>query len=111
MTDPFSDLVKLSVAARELPDPPHTSTFIRWSSRGIRGIKLRLVRIGGRHYVSRSALKEFFEALSAAPIGPTNETITASQQARNNVAERELDARFNSAGKKLASIRRARPTS
>ena len=68
--DPFADdIVKLSEAPGILPRGAkgrkvHVSTIWRWSSRGIRGIKLATVRVGGMIFTSREALRNFFDQLN-----------------------------------------------
>src|SRR4051812_48707200 len=49
----------------------HTSTIWRWTKRGIRGVKLETIRIGGRTYTSTEALSRFFLVLSQADPRPT----------------------------------------
>lgn len=57
-------LMTLAEAARSLPHKPHVATLYRWMSRGVRGIRLRTILVGGRRYTSREALNEFIEATS-----------------------------------------------
>ena len=42
------------------------TTVRRWSTNGIRGIRLRGTQIGGRRYVDRRDLDEFLAACAAA---------------------------------------------
>lgn len=60
--------VSLNQAAKELPSGGpsgvHVSTIVRWSTRGIGGVKLETTRFGGRRYTTRGALLRFFEALN-----------------------------------------------
>ena len=63
------DVLRLSEAAKILPrgrsgKKVHVSTLWRWSSRGIRGVKLETVRMGGLIYTSRKALQGFFGQLN-----------------------------------------------
>lgn len=64
------DLLKLSEVSRLVPGHPHPSTIWRWRRKGIGGVKLRTVRIGGRSYVQRHALEEFIQAMTRAADGP-----------------------------------------
>ena len=41
-------------AAKRLPSRPHISTWHRWRTRGVHGIKLATVKIGGRRMVDAS---------------------------------------------------------
>jgi Protein of unknown function (DUF1580) len=56
----------LADAARLLPGRPHPSTVWRWRKKGVRGIKLETLQIGGRVWVTRSAIADFLTALSGA---------------------------------------------
>jgi hypothetical protein len=62
----FSEsLVRLSAAGRHLPGNPSLPTLWRWHSRGVRGVRLETVALGGRRYTSREALERFVSALSS----------------------------------------------
>jgi hypothetical protein len=43
---------------------PHVSVIYRWVQRGLRGIRLEAVQVGGHRVTSREALNRFFAALS-----------------------------------------------
>lgn len=43
------------------------STLWRWSTRGSRGVFLRVTRIGGNVYISRADLLDFIERRSSPP--------------------------------------------
>ena len=62
-------LVSLADAAKTLPGRPHVSTIWRWHTRGIRGIRLETVVVGGRRFTSRESLQRFAEATTAAADG------------------------------------------
>src|SRR5436853_7301545 len=88
-------LLTLSAAARELPGPSgkglHVSTLWRWSLRGIRGIRLETVMVGGIRYTSREALERFVGRTTAAAAGTTPAVRTPKQRQRAiEAAEREL---------------------
>ena len=55
------DFLSLSEASAELPGRPHVATLHRWRLRGVRGIKLSTILIGGKRFVSREALTRFIE--------------------------------------------------
>ena len=59
-------LLSLSAAAKLLPGRPHPSTLHRWRLRGLRGVKLKTVLIGGRRFTSSEALSRFSVAVTAA---------------------------------------------
>lgn len=62
-------LITLSEAAARLPRrggrKVHTSTLWRWARKGLRGVHLQYVRLGGRIYTSDEALNRFANALAA----------------------------------------------
>lgn len=76
----------------------HVSTCWRWMLHGVRGVKLRSVRIGGRRFILESDWQSFSAALNAdlsdAPADPTPAAVTA----RAEKAGRELDAVLGDAG-------------
>jgi hypothetical protein len=47
--------------------PTHPSTIYRWISRGVRGIRLESIRLGGTTYTSREALQRFADRLTTEP--------------------------------------------
>jgi hypothetical protein len=62
-------LLPIRDVSRQLPARPngkrlHVSVIYRWTMRGIRGIVLESVRIGGTRYTSREALQRFADRLS-----------------------------------------------
>jgi hypothetical protein len=44
----------------------HRSIGFRWTTRGVSGIKLRSLKIGGRRYTSPLWLEQFFQQVSVA---------------------------------------------
>lgn len=44
---------------------PHISVIYRWVQKGLHGIRLEALQLGGRRVTSREALSRFFQALSA----------------------------------------------
>ena len=64
----------------------------RWRLRGIRGVKLETIKIGGRRFTSAEALARFIEQSTAAADGLPLPTRTNRQrEAAIRRAERELD--------------------
>jgi hypothetical protein len=84
MPSVLTDLLTLSEVSRLLPGRPHPSTIWRWRRKGIGGVKLRTVRIGGRTYVQRHALEEFIEAMTRASDVP--QTRERSDETRSRLA-------------------------
>lgn len=69
-----------------LPIRPNVSTVHRWVKRGVRGVRLATVRIGGRIYVSRADLDAFHAAIAAgwsravAPTSPSDRAVAAGRE-------------------------------
>ena len=62
--DPFcEDLELVSALVAALPVTPTAATTSRWQSHGIRGIRLKSIRIGGRPFTTRDAFREFIAAI------------------------------------------------
>lgn len=82
-------LLTLRDAARRIPSTRqgrglHIGTVYRWASRGIRGIKLESVRLGGVLFTSVEAIQRFGERCSS-PLGenaPINSTTVRARQIR-----------------------------
>jgi len=56
-------LVVLSKA--RFPNRPHASTIWRWANRGVRGVLLESVLIGGQRYTSQAAVERFIDRSNA----------------------------------------------
>jgi Protein of unknown function (DUF1580) len=59
-------LISFQEAPAFVPGRPHISTLHRWRLRGVRGVRLETVLIGGRRFTSREALQRFVAAVSAS---------------------------------------------
>ena len=87
----MSEFLTFSQAAAEIPGRPHVSTLHRWRLRGINGVRLRTVRVGGKRMVERIVLREFIEAVTAATDRVPAASRTPTQRERAVVlAEKEL---------------------
>jgi hypothetical protein len=65
MDDLFRDeLLTLAAAASLLPTRPHVSTLWRWCRRGVKGVRLQTVIVGGRRYTKASFLSDFVAQLT-----------------------------------------------
>jgi len=65
-------VLALTEAAAVLPPlrgrkRPSYSTLWRWATKGINGVRLETVKIGGTSFTSREALQRFVAALNAEP--------------------------------------------
>jgi Protein of unknown function (DUF1580) len=65
-------LVSLAEAVCLLPGRrPHSSTLWRWYRRGVHGVRLETVVVGGRRFTSRAAIERFIQRTTAARNGAT----------------------------------------
>lgn len=65
--DPFQDtLIPLAKVARSLPHPPSPAAIWRWHRHGIGGVRLEIVRVGGRLYTTPEAWREFVRATTGS---------------------------------------------
>ena len=80
--------VPLNKAPQFVPGHPHLSTIWRWYLRGVRGVKLETLVVGGRRFTSVEAIERFCERLSrpAAVRGALHAEATTS-----TAVEKELD--------------------
>jgi hypothetical protein len=89
-------LLTLAAAARELPGSSgrgvHPSTVWRWAQRGVRGVRLETILVGGVRYTSREALERFVRTMTASvdrvPLQPTSNS--DRRQKEIELAEREF---------------------
>jgi len=79
-------ILTLAEAASRLPKrragkKPHVATLYRWASRGLRGVKLEMLQVGGTTCTSVEALQRFFDALTRArsPAGTADQCRTAER--------------------------------
>ena len=69
-----------------------TSTLHRWATRGLRGVVLETIRIGGTRCTSLQALQRFFDRLSDVHNVDTHAAPAAgSAQHRTDRVDQELD--------------------
>ena len=93
-------LLSFREAARLLPSSHsnktvHISTLHRWSTHGIRGVRLETIKVGGARKTSREAIQRFVEALSAsdsnAQRSPRRRDAPAQEDAHQAEVNRRLD--------------------
>ncbi len=70
---------------------PHRSTLVRWAIRGCRGRRLRAELVGGRWYVTESALLEFHRHINDLPALSTDRSAGPTRAAEIADAFNELD--------------------
>jgi len=86
------DIVTLSAAAKSLPGRPSVATVWRWRVRGVRGIKLETILIGGTRHTSKQALQRFADRLTALDGEPVSIRTPHRREAEIARAERDLAA-------------------
>jgi hypothetical protein len=59
----------LTEVSKHLPGRPHISTIHRWRTKGLKGVRLRTFRVGGRRVTTVSDLEEFIAKVTAAADG------------------------------------------
>jgi hypothetical protein len=87
--------LSLSQAAKQIPPsrngkPTHVSTILRWILKGVKGVRLEGVRLGGRWVTSAEALQRFSEKLTATKVPQVAEKTPQPRRAAE-LAEEELD--------------------
>src|SRR5262245_28338744 len=85
------ELISLADAAKSLPGRPSITTIWRWRSRGIAGVRLETICVGGRTYTSREALASFLERVTAAKSGqPIPSRTNRQREAQQRAARKQL---------------------
>ncbi len=91
-------LLTLPAAAKALPGRPHVSTLHRWRLRGVHGVQLETVLVGGRRYTSVEALERFAARTTAASDGRPHPSRTRQGRLRAiDLAARELNVTIGDA--------------
>jgi hypothetical protein len=92
-------LVSLTEARKHFPNRPDKATVWRWYAKGLNGVSLETVVVGGRRFTSEEAIKRFIarrtETANAA-LGGADQSARARierQESHDAAVERELDAR------------------
>lgn len=83
-------LIPLRDVPRHLPlrprGPLHVSAVYRWILRGIRGVRLESIRIGGTAYTSLEALQRFGDRLSSPGAVGVNHEIRPNKSRQKQIA-------------------------
>lgn len=66
---------------------PHVTTLYRWAQRGIRGVRLETLKVGGTLCTSTEALQRFFNQLSDGSLAATEDRGADVQRAERACAE------------------------
>ena len=88
------ELIPIRLVPRRLPPRPsgrpvHVSAVYRWVQRGVRGVRLDAIRIGGTTYTSQEALQRFGTTSDAPIFAPPAATVARAGQIER--AARRLD--------------------
>jgi hypothetical protein len=93
--DPLTDeLLTLPQAAALFPrrragSKVSTTTLWRWYSRGSRGVRLEVARVGGQVYTTRDAIRDFIQARSVAGGAPVPQAQAASTRSKRAMKDLE----------------------
>jgi hypothetical protein len=83
-------------APRKCGKKIHISTAFRWVERGLQGIHLEYLQVGGTRHTSLEALQRFFNRLSERPLSPA---VTIKSSATTSIASKHrLDRLLQRAG-------------
>jgi hypothetical protein len=84
--------LSLAQAAALLPGRPHISTLHRWRTRGVRGVRLSTILIGGQRRVALTELHRFIETVTElANHGTTTVSLSQGRRRSRESAESFLD--------------------
>src|SRR4051812_43788931 len=67
---------------------PHVATLYRWAQRGIRGIRLETIRVGGTLCTSAEAIQRFFQQLSCE--NHEDRTLDSTSKYRQRIHDAEV---------------------
>jgi len=70
-----------------LPGKRHMSTIHRWMQRGVRGIKLPTILIGGRRYVEAESFSKFLQQINE--VQPNSSMATGTAVTTSNLLQAE----------------------
>ena len=89
--DPLAeDLVPLSKIANSLPKRPSPASLWRWHRKGINGVRLETVLVGGRRYTTHSAWATFIRARTLQVDGTSQGKAIDEPKIRSQPVERRL---------------------
>ncbi len=84
-------LLSLPAAAKSLPGRPHIASLYRWFQRGVHGVKLETILVGGKRFTSREALQRFADCLTAVDAGNPTPADSRRRQQEKQQAKAKLD--------------------
>lgn len=106
LTDSLRDAITLAEAAKDFPTRPPVQQVHRWSTHGVRGVKLMTWLCGGKRVTTAAAVETFLRELNAErPATPTDD---AQEKHRAEQAGAALDALLATPPKTLRKRREKR---
>jgi hypothetical protein len=95
MIDLSEHIISLSQAAKLMPRlrcdrPCNPSTIWRWCTRGVRGVRLESIRVGGTTATSQEALARFLEAINKQANGPLKRHSTHHERTEAELTRRGI---------------------
>lgn len=69
----------------------HRATFIRWATRGVKGVRLRAERLGGRWFATPEAVIDFHRQLTVASAAEADHAAGPTRIAQIQASLTELD--------------------
>lgn len=95
MIDLYSEtVISLRDAAKSLPGrngrKVHISTLYRWTTRGLKGVRLETVHVGGIVCTSQEALQRFCDRLSESDVTRPKHKEHPSRKRAIELAEQQL---------------------
>jgi hypothetical protein len=57
--------ISTTEALKLIPEPVTRKTLLDWAKRGVRGVRLEALVVGGRYYTSAPAVSRFLAALNS----------------------------------------------
>ena len=85
------DIFPVSEAPQHIPGHPSKASVWRWVLKGVGGVKLESILIGGKRFTSAESIQRFCDRRTAAADGDPAPTRTSGQREREiAAAEQEL---------------------
>lgn len=91
LIESMQNAMPISQAAQYIPGRPHIATIWRWTSKGVRGCKLKTVRIGGRTMVTLADIEDFLNRLNSSATSDIPQITPCQRQQQSEAARKELE--------------------
>lgn len=91
LTTTLRDAIPLTRCRDYIPGRPHVATTHRWASRGVRGVVLGTVLVGGVRYTTPAMIEAFLRRLNdGSPVSDALDDVDLSRRAHE--ASKALEA-------------------